>query len=250
MVAFRLAPHVARFGQPALRARPVVSASAWVASGHSIHSGPPAAQPLAEVQTALENQLAKLGGDSSLNRALVENELLERAGVLEAKQRLAEMGMHVPSLWTQRVVWGDHDQFQHVNNVHYLRWLESARMNFLAAMAGRLPPEQAANMLRGKGTSFILAGANLRYIRPVVYPDTCIVGNAMRSVNEKRTKAVLEGVVYSVKQKAVVLTAEQVFVSYSYDHLKTEPMDPVVDAVVDEILREGNVAAAKYAHKA
>lgn len=216
-------------------------------SVRTIHSSLPSSKT--SVVNAYREELQGLGAtDSNVIQAIAQNEALERKGVVEAKLRLAEMGYDVPSLWTQPVCWGDCDSFRHVNNVHYLRWLESGRMKFLSVLSSQLPPEQQANMIQGKGKSFILAGANLRYRRPVTYPDTCLVGTALKDINEKRTKCVQEGVVYSVKQQAIVLTADQIFVSYDYDTLKSCPMDYEVDAIVQRLYDESQAAIkAKHA---
>lgn len=87
---------------------------------------------------------------------------------------LTEAGYDAGTVWEQRVVWGDHDQFQHVNNVHFVRWFESARMFYAETLtkSPQFTEERRKEILRGTGRSFILAGINVRYRRPVVYPDT------------------------------------------------------------------------------
>lgn len=85
---------------------------------------------------------------------------------------LAAAGYDSSSIWEQRVCWGDHDQFQHVNNVHFVRWFESSRMFFTQILTSELPKERQDEISKGTGKSFILAGINVRYRRPVVYPDT------------------------------------------------------------------------------
>lgn len=85
---------------------------------------------------------------------------------------LSAAGYDASTVWEQRVVWGDHDQFQHVNNVHFVRWFESARMFFASTLAKEFPEARRQEIERGTGKSFILAGINVRYRRPVVYPDT------------------------------------------------------------------------------
>ncbi|KAI3479506.1 hypothetical protein L1887_58417 [Cichorium endivia] len=87
---------------------------------------------------------------------------------------LEDAGYERASVWEQRVVWGDHDQFQHVNNVHFVRWFENARMFFANSFleTDNFTPERKLEITRGTGKSFILAGINVRYRRPVVYPDT------------------------------------------------------------------------------
>lgn len=86
-----------------------------------------------------------------------------------AKAKMIQMGYHGPSLWTQVICWGDHDQFQHVNNVHYLRFVESARMKFAEkGMAALLPLHRQQEIAKGTGQSFILHSVSLRYKSPVV----------------------------------------------------------------------------------
>lgn len=87
---------------------------------------------------------------------------------------LTSAGYDASTIWEQRVVWGDHDQFQHVNNVHFVRWFESARMFFANTLSQteEFTEKRREEINRGTGKSFILAGINVRYRRPVVYPDT------------------------------------------------------------------------------
>ena len=63
------------------------------------------------------------------------------------------------------VAWGDMDAFQHVNNIVYLRWFETARIHFFerAAILSRMQSEQIGP---------ILARTSCDYVRPVAYPDT------------------------------------------------------------------------------
>lgn len=98
---------------------------------------------------------------------------LASQGELDAAvKHLTAQGYDANSIWEQRVVWGDHDQFQHVNNVHYVRWFESARMYFAERLIhdapdGLFTPLRTEEIMRGTGKSFILASINVRYRRPV-----------------------------------------------------------------------------------
>lgn len=64
--------------------------------------------------------------------------------------------------------WGDQDSFGHVNNTVYLRWCESARIEYLIR-AGLW-------MVRPDGLGPILASIACDYRRPLNYPDTVHVG--------------------------------------------------------------------------
>ena len=70
-----------------------------------------------------------------------------------------------PIVYVQPVAWGDMDASNHVNNVAYYRYAESARISYLHALA----------MFKGE-TLTILAGSSCNYLRPVRYPDTLLIG--------------------------------------------------------------------------
>lgn len=102
------------------------------------------------------------------------SQIFTKEEVTAAIAALSEAGYDASTVWEQRVVWGDHDQFQHVNNVHFVRWFESARMFFANKLTegDAFTDKRREEVNRGTGKSFILAGINVRYRRPVVYPDT------------------------------------------------------------------------------
>jgi len=64
------------------------------------------------------------------------------------------------------VRWGDMDAYGHVNNAMYLRFLEEARCQMLAAMDVELETQQVAPVVINVGCTFL---------RPVVYPDTLTI---------------------------------------------------------------------------
>ncbi|EST06636.1 hypothetical protein PSEUBRA_004549 [Kalmanozyma brasiliensis GHG001] len=132
---------------------------------------------------------------------------------------LSAAGYDASTVWEQRVVWGDHDQFQHVNNVHFVRWFESARMFFASTLAKEFPEARRQEIERGTGKSFILAGINVRYRRPVVYPDTILVGQACELPLGK-DRFMLRGAAYSLAQKTIVAVSAQDCVTYDYTKLK------------------------------
>jgi len=65
-----------------------------------------------------------------------------------------------------KVRWGDMDAYGHVNNAMYLRYLEEARCQMLAAMDVALEGNRIAPVVINVGCTFL---------RPVVYPDTLTV---------------------------------------------------------------------------
>jgi len=73
------------------------------------------------------------------------------------------------------VLWGDEDAFSHVNNVAYLRWCETARIEYLRRinLFPQLPPQ---------GIGPIVASLTCHYRRPLTYPDTVLVGTRVTAI--------------------------------------------------------------------
>jgi acyl-CoA thioester hydrolase len=73
------------------------------------------------------------------------------------------------------VLWSDEDSFAHVNNVAYLRWCETARVEYLKRIGlwPELPP---------RGIGPIVASVTCHYRRPLTYPDVVSIGTRVVSV--------------------------------------------------------------------
>lgn len=134
---------------------------------------------------------------TTTRRALSADDVRAASAKIFTQQEVADgiaaltaAGYDASTAWEQRVVWGDHDQFQHVNNVHYVRWFESARMFFAESLTKdkHFMEERKQGVLRGTGQSFILAGINVRYRRPIVYPDTVSILNPQHQRERERER--------------------------------------------------------------
>ena len=99
-----------------------------------------------------------------------------------------------PIVYVQSVAWGDMDAFNHVNNVAYYRYAESARISYLHALA----------MFKGE-TLTILAGSSCNYLRPVRYPDTLLIGVKCTKIGNTSLSMAYE--YYSTAQQAIVANA-------------------------------------------
>ena len=76
------------------------------------------------------------------------------------------------------VVWGEMDAFQHVNNVVYFRYFESARIAYFDAIA-------VMKVMQTTGVGPILAETRCRYRVPLTFPDTVMVGARVSSLAPK-----------------------------------------------------------------
>lgn len=104
-----------------------------------------------------------------------------------------------PIIHTQPIHWGEMDAFNHLNNVVYYRYAETARIAYL----------QALGMFDGSMVT-VLAQSSCQYLRPVTFPDTLLLG--VRCQRLGTTSIVIEYTYYSTAQQAVVATAEAVIV--------------------------------------
>lgn len=73
------------------------------------------------------------------------------------------------------VLWGDQDAFGHVNNVAYLRWCETARVEYLQRVV--LFPD-----LPAKGVGPIVASLTCHYRRTLTFPDSVRVGTRVTRI--------------------------------------------------------------------
>lgn len=108
------------------------------------------------------------------------------------------------SIYAQEVIWNDMDAFNHVNNVVYYRYAESARINYLATLKAF-----------SDDVITVLAQSSCVYLRPVTYPDTLLIG--VRSKKLGNSSIVMEYCYFSITQKAVVATGESVLVRLNKD---------------------------------
>ncbi|TFK39682.1 Thioesterase/thiol ester dehydrase-isomerase [Crucibulum laeve] len=144
----------------------------------------------------------------------------------EAQEKLSSAGFDPASFWEQRIVWGDHDSFQHVNNVRYVRFFESGRIKWMTSLGEELGGHaRTIAMLKGQGVSLILKSIEVQYRRPVTYPDTLLIGyrpvpaSLSTDVEDPATFYVAASA-YSLAQKAFVAHAKEALVWYDYDKLK------------------------------
>ena len=77
------------------------------------------------------------------------------------------------------VQWGDMDAYQHVNNLVYLRYFESARVELLLQCGLEESKEQDQ-------IGAILRDTRCRYRIALTYPDTVLVGGRVTTIDDDR----------------------------------------------------------------
>jgi len=148
----------------------------------------------------------------------------------EGRAYFEDRGFDSTSFWEQPIAWGDHDAFQHVNNVRYIRFFESSRIRWIGSIGEEVGgPAQADAFLRARGISFILKSIEVNFRKPVQYPDTLLIAHkpALESDPKRaRTQFLLHARAFSYAQRTIVADSTSVITWYDYDKLaKCDPGD-------------------------
>ena len=79
------------------------------------------------------------------------------------------------------VLWGDMDSFGHVNNIIYLKWCETSRVELFCGI-WNLDALSMKKILDEEGIGPILANFNMNYRTPVISPDTICVKTRIKKI--------------------------------------------------------------------
>ncbi len=105
------------------------------------------------------------------------------------------------------VAWGEMDSFKHVNNTHYFRYFESARVKYTEEL-------KILDFMNDYAKGPILSDTSAKYLAPVTYPDTLSVG--IRSVEAKSGKLVQQYAIWSHEQSRMVTQGESTMLFFDY----------------------------------
>ncbi|MBY5921699.1 acyl-CoA thioesterase [Ferrimonas balearica] len=103
------------------------------------------------------------------------------------------------------VAWGEMDALQHVNNVVYFRYFETARIAFFQQLG-------LMESLKQAGIAPVLSETRARYRRPVTFPDSLLVGARITRLAEDRLT--MEYAVFSQQQQTVTTLGEAEIVAF------------------------------------
>ena len=109
------------------------------------------------------------------------------------------------------VAWGEMDSLQHVNNIIYFRYFESARMAYFNKL-------DIWSYMEETGIGPILASTQCKFRIPLSYPETVSVGTRITNIEEDRF--LMEYQVVSHEHRKVAASGEGVIVAYDYREKK------------------------------
>jgi acyl-CoA thioester hydrolase len=146
-----------------------------------------------------------------------------------------------PVVTTIPVLWGDQDAFGHVNNLAYLRWAETARIEYFIRVE-LMPP------LPPSGVALILASMKCDYEAQVSYPDTILAGARVTRIGTSSVQ--MEHLVVSQNQGRVVARVDSTLVLLDYSRNKPVAVPAEIRKIVADIegrVFEGPANSAKRA---
>ena len=139
---------------------------------------------------------------------------------------------HWPFSHVQRVRFGDLDAMQHLNNVEFLRFFETARIAYIQ----QLIPEQAPTKRREFG--FIFAECHISYRSPAFFDED--IRTCVRPSDLRRSSVKLEFEMRCEADDRLVAEGYGVLVGYDYDEGHAQQIPDVVRARL-----EGELQAAR-----
>ncbi|KAF2773811.1 hypothetical protein EJ03DRAFT_340691 [Teratosphaeria nubilosa] len=143
-------------------------------------------------------------------------------------------------LYKQEIVWGEMDSMGHVNNVMYVRYAESGRVNWTRRLAV-LDPENGAtwqNLLNPTGVGLILKSITTEFKFPMVWPDKISVYHKLRSEPTPGTESfILDVIIMSERHQRPAARCIEDVVVYDYQVGKKTSLKPFMLDVFKETWR-------------
>jgi acyl-CoA thioester hydrolase len=122
------------------------------------------------------------------------------------------------------VLWGQMDAFQHVNNVAYFRYFESARIAYGDKV-------DMYRHLTEEGIGPILASTCCDFLKPLRYPDTIRIG--CRTSRLTPSEMEQEYAIYSLRLQRLAAVGTSRIVAYDYQALKRSTFPrPLLDRIL------------------
>lgn len=145
--------------------------------------------------------------------------MVQEVETLRPHKLLAEF----PVVVSTAVRWGEMDPFNHVNNVHFFRYLEVARFAYFDAIDFR----------EGQHVGPILGSTACKFRRPLRYPDSLQIGVRVSEIQDDRFTH--EYLLISENLDEVAAVGEGLIVSYDYQKSTKTPLPSSVREKIQDL---------------
>jgi len=129
------------------------------------------------------------------------------------------------------IAWGDMDAFQHVNNIMYFKYFESARISYFEKL-------DFNEQMKKTGIGPILANTQCKFKIPLTYPDQVSVGAKVDVIEKDRF--LMKYLVVSHKHKNIAALGEGMLVSFNYHENKKVPIPDEIRARITDLEKNFN----------
>ena len=113
------------------------------------------------------------------------------------------------------VHWGDMDAANHVNNLVYIKWTETARILYFEKIG-------MDTSFRSADAGPILGWQDCKYIFPMTFPDTAMIGIKTKEILPD--KFIVECAIFSKTHNRIAAISSQAVVPYNYKNSKKVEM--------------------------
>lgn len=121
------------------------------------------------------------------------------------------------------VRWGDMDALSHVNNVEYLRYLESGRIAYMETLRpAELPPNQ----------HMVIVDVQCRFLRQLYYPMTVEVATRISRLGNRSMQ--FQATIYIQGEDAPAATSTGTLVWYDFATGRSAPLPEAVRTAIVE----------------
>ena len=128
-----------------------------------------------------------------------------------------------PLVIDEKVVWGEMDAFQHVNNTVYFRYFESVRIAYFERA-------DAMSYFQKNNIGPILASHSCDFRVPLTYPDNIKIATRVDEIKEKRFN--MHCIVYSEKLDRIAAEGVGLVVYFDYNTGKSCPIPaPILESI-------------------
>lgn len=105
------------------------------------------------------------------------------------------------------VAWGEMDAFQHLNNIVYFRYFESARIAYFEKL-------DLLDLMTRTGVGPILASTSCKFRIPLTYPDKVLSGARVTKIEKDRF--IMNYIIVSIKHEKTAAEGEGLIVAFNY----------------------------------
>lgn len=137
---------------------------------------------------------------------------------------MSELLEQYPIITNVTVAWGEMDALQHVNNVVYFRYFETARLEYFNRI-------KLSVNLKSSFIGPVLGHTECRYKLPITYPDTLTIG--ARIVDLQDDRFTMEYKIVSTKLNQVSTIGKATCVMFDFEkNTKTSLPEEVRKAII------------------